>query len=51
MWKMKKLTLCSPKGEVLKRDLAVKIQEGVFVIVITVRHEDGTAYDWRDVAR
>jgi hypothetical protein len=33
-------TLLSPQGGVLKPDLVVKNQEGVFVVDITVRHED-----------
>jgi hypothetical protein len=34
-------TLLSPEGGILKPDLVVKNQEGVFVVDITVRHEDG----------
>jgi hypothetical protein len=34
-------TLHSPEGMVLKPDLVVKNQEGVFVVDVTVRHEDG----------
>jgi hypothetical protein len=34
-------TLLSPEGRALKPDLVVKNQEGVFVVDITVRHEDG----------
>jgi hypothetical protein len=33
-------TLGSPEGGVLKPDLVVKNQEGVFVVDVTVRHED-----------
>jgi hypothetical protein len=34
-------TLSSPDGEILKPDLVVKNREGVFVVDVTVRHEDG----------
>jgi hypothetical protein len=34
-------TLLSPEGGILKPDLVVKNQEGVFVVDVTVRHEDG----------
>jgi hypothetical protein len=34
-------TLQSLKGEVLKPDLVIKNREGVFVVDVTVRHEDG----------
>jgi hypothetical protein len=33
-------TLTSPDGETLKPDLVVKNREGVFVVDVTVRHED-----------
>jgi hypothetical protein len=34
-------TLRSSEGSVLKRDLVIKNREGVFVVDVTVRHEDG----------
>lgn len=34
-------TLRSAEGRVLKHDLVIKSQEGVFVVDVTVRHEDG----------
>jgi hypothetical protein len=48
---MKELILCSPEAEVPKPNLAVKNQDGVFMVDVIVCHEDGTTYDWRDVAR
>jgi hypothetical protein len=33
--------LTLPTGEKLKPDLVIKNREGVFVVDVTVRHEDG----------
>ena len=38
---LRSLTLRSAEGRVLKPDLVIKSQEGVFVVDVTVRHEDG----------
>jgi hypothetical protein len=38
---MREPTITDPEGGNLKPDLVVKNQEGVFVVDITVRHEDG----------
>jgi hypothetical protein len=37
----KKPDLTLPTGENLKPDLVIKKREGVFVVDVTVRHEDG----------
>jgi hypothetical protein len=39
--RMREPTLHSPEGMVLKPNLVVKNQGGVFVVDVTVRHEDG----------
>jgi hypothetical protein len=41
-------TLRTPEGSVLKPDLVIKNREGVFVVDVTVRHEDG---DYLRIAR
>jgi hypothetical protein len=39
-------TLQLPDGGKLKPDLVIKIQERVFMVDVTVHHEDGDILDW-----